>query len=85
MEPVDGAEPVESNNAELEDSLVAVSDDDGYSMALAEDEAMLSGAVKDVESLQAESIAVYAIATNRGFIAISRSTLWLSFSIYEPH
>jgi hypothetical protein len=73
------------NVAELEDSMVAVSDDDRYSIVVVEDEAMLSGAVEDVVSLQAESIAVYAIATNRGFAAIARSTLWLSFCIYEPH
>jgi hypothetical protein len=46
---------------------------------------MLSGAVENVVSLQAESIAVNEIATNRGFVAIARSTLWLSFCIYEPH
>lgn len=85
MEPVDDTELIESNNAELEDSMVVVSDDDRYSIVVVEDEAMLSGAVEDVVSLQAESIAVYAIATNRGFAAIARSTLWLSFCIYEPH
>ncbi|WP_406539552.1 hypothetical protein [Fibrobacter sp.] len=54
--------------AELDGSTVAVSDDDCSSIVVVveEDEAVLSGAVVDVALLQAESIAVYAIAANKG-------------------
>jgi outer membrane lipoprotein SlyB len=52
--------------AELDGSTVAVSDDDCSSIVVVveEDEAVLSGAV--VALSQAESIAVYAIAANKG-------------------
>lgn len=46
---------------------------------------MLSGAVVDVVSLQAESTAMVIIATEWVLVAIVRSTLWLSLYIYEPH
>ena len=54
--------------AELDGSTVAVSDDDCSSIVVVveEDEAVLSGAVVDVALSQAESIAMYAIAANKG-------------------
>ena len=70
-----------------DDDSINVSDDEFRLDVSSKDEleAMLSGAVEDVVSLQAESTAMFIIATERGIVAIARSTLCVGLFIYEPH
>ena len=70
-----------------DDDSINVSDDEFRLDVSSKDEleAMRSGAVEDVVSLQAESTAMFIIATERGIVAIARSTLCVGLFIYEPH